>query len=123
MAVGRGDPSLSIAAGGHSTPNADLAPPVDQGSAGPGVAQNDQLGTLIRSENIARLIPNLRRDAGPAPAWAGSPAVLAVPGLGAAPRRVGVLGVPASAVEAGRPPDRGAVPKITKETQLGPGRP
>src|SRR5260221_10181225 len=97
MAVGRGDPSLSIAAGGHSTPNADLAPPVDQGSAGPGAAQNDQLGTLIRSENIARLIPNLRRDAGPARTWDGSSAVLAVPGLGPATGRAGFLGVPASA--------------------------
>lgn len=70
---------------------------MDQGSAGPGVAQNDQLGTLIRSENIARLILNLRRDAGLARTWDGSSAVLAVPGLGPATGRAGFLGVPASA--------------------------
>jgi hypothetical protein len=84
-------------AGAEFARNADLAPPVDQGSAGPRVAQNDQLGTLIRSENIARLILNLRRDAGPARTWDGSSAVLAVPGLGPAAGSAGFLGIPASA--------------------------
>lgn len=70
---------------------------MDQGSAGPGVAQNDQLGAFIRSENIARLVLNLRRDAGPARTWDGSSAVVGVPGPGPAAGSAGFLGVPASA--------------------------